>query len=74
MADLSGVRNLLGTKCNLTRMDQLIDPLSNTSVDAEIFSLTNDIIGVKASLESQSGLYNFSLSYVLASGVKNLEF
>ena len=56
MADLSGVRNLLGTKCNLTRIDQLIDPLSNSSVDAEIFSLANDIIGVKESLESQAGL------------------
>ena len=74
MADLSGVRNLLESKCNLTRMDQLIDPLSNITVDAEIFSLTNDIIGVKANLESQAGLYNFTLSYVLASGVNSLEF
>jgi hypothetical protein len=74
MADLSGVRNLLESTCNITRMDQLIDPLSNSSVDAEIFSLANDIIGVKASLESQAGLYNLTVSYVLASGVKNLDF
>jgi uncharacterized membrane protein len=55
-------------------MDQLIDPLTNNPVDAEIFSLTNDMIGVKASLVAQAGLYNFTLSYVLASGIKTLEF
>ena len=74
MTDLSGVRNLLGPTCAMTRMDQLIDPLTNNPVDAEILSLTNDMIGVKASLEAQAGLYNFTLSYELASGIKTLEF
>jgi hypothetical protein len=43
-------------------------------VDAEIFSLTNNMIDVKATLEAQAGRYNFTLSYVLASGIKTLEF
>ena len=46
MADLSGVKNLLGQTCGMTRMDQLIDSLINNPVDGDIFTLKNDLIGV----------------------------
>jgi hypothetical protein len=52
MADLSGVKNLLYPDCSISRSPSLIDQQTNNEADPEVFTLSNDMITVKASKDS----------------------